>query len=332
MDVLLDTNAILATGLDGAAFGSLRDYLSTTKSRLLLSEIVVEELCAQQRSQIEGAVRKIASGNRELKRLIPDFSGKSPKVDVEDAVARYRSRLEQAAVRVTIIENSPADTKEMVRRLVYRLPPASPTGEEARDVLLWLTVLATGQKQEMAFVSGDKRAFFHEGSLKSELKEDLELSRSRITAYEGLDSFLKAHHHRRDSWVDQKWVAEQVETEQVDDALEQFLTGREERFVRPYIDNQASLTGYARLLQIVQREARDFFVSDITAESLLVGVTLWAEFELEVEYEYEHDWRIWRDEPTDKMKIVYPTVLAELELEVVGRKLKSVSVSDMERG
>jgi hypothetical protein len=331
MDVLLDTNAVRASGLDGAAFSSLREYLSRTKSRLLLPDVVVEELCAQRRAEIDESVRKIASGNKALKRLVPDFSGKPPKVNVEAAVASYRSQLEQSAEKVTIIENSSSDLKELVHRLANRIPPASSKGEEARDVLLWLSVLTVGQKQETAFVSGDKRAFFQEGSLKSELDDDLKASRSKITAYEGLDNFLKAH-HRRSSWVDEKWVVDQVGTQQVDDALEAFLKGREERFVRPYIDNRASPTGYASLNQVVQREVRDFFVSDMTAGALLVGVTLWAELELEIEYEsYVHDWLDWRDTPTVNMKIVYPTILAELELEVVGRKVKSVSVSDVER-
>src|SRR5579863_7762920 len=102
MDVLLDTNAIRASGLDGAAFSSLREYLSRTKSRLLLPHVVVEELCAQRRAEIEEAVRRIANGNKELKRLVPDFSGKPSKVDVEAIVARYRSQLETSAEKVAI--------------------------------------------------------------------------------------------------------------------------------------------------------------------------------------------------------------------------------------
>ncbi|HEY6183641.1 MAG TPA: hypothetical protein VIW67_15450 [Terriglobales bacterium] len=83
MDVFLDTNAVRATGLNGAAFGSLRDYLSTTKSELLFSHIVIEELCAQQRSQMESAIRKIGNGNKELKRIVPEFSEKAPNINIE---------------------------------------------------------------------------------------------------------------------------------------------------------------------------------------------------------------------------------------------------------
>lgn len=331
MNVLLDTNAVRASGLNGPAFSSLREYLSKTKSLLLLPNVVVEELCAQRRADIEEALFKIKSGSGDLRRLVPGFSEKRPRVDVGAAIENYRSQLEKSAEKVEIIENSPGDLKELVRRLANRIPPASPKGEEARDVLLWLTVLAAGREQETAFVSGDKRAFFHEGFLRKDLEIDLKSSGSNIKAYDGLDGFLKAH-HRRSSWVDQKWVAKQVEAEQVDDAVEAYLRGREERFVRPYIDDRGSPTGYAALIQVVQREVRDFFVSDMTSGALLVGVTLWAELEIEVEYEsFRDDWQDWKGGPTINLKVVCPTVIAQLELEVIGREVKSISVSDIER-
>jgi hypothetical protein len=331
MDVLLDTNAVRASGFNGAAFNSLREYLSKTKSRLLLPSVVVEELCSQRRSDIEDAVRKIVTCYNELKRLVSGFSEEFPKVEAEAAVASYRSKLEHSAENVAIIENSPGDLKELVRRLANRIPPASAKGEEARDVLVWLGVLTVGQKQEVAFVSGDKRAFFQDGSLRRELEDDLKSSSSNIKAYEGLDSFLKAH-HRRSSWVDEKWVAEQVEARQVDDAIEAYLRGREERFVRPYVGDRGSPTGYSALLQVVQRDVRDFFVSDMTAGALLVGVTLWAELEIEVEYEpFRGDWRDWRDDSAISWKIIHPTVVAQLELEVIGREVKSAAVTDIER-
>lgn len=237
--------------------------------------------------------------------------------------------MKNAAARVSIIENTPADLKELIRRLVNRVPPASPAGEEARDVLLWLSVLAVGQKQEVAFITGDNKAFFHDGSLKSELKEDIKLLKSKTSVYEGLDNFLKAHHRRTDSWVDKPWIIQQIESSQTEDALEEFITGRAERLL-PRVDGHVSLTGYTKLIQIVQSEVEDFFVSDITTESLFVGVTLWAELEIEVEYE-PYDWRDIIGEQTSKIKTVYPTLRAELAFEVTGRKLKSVSVTDMER-
>jgi PIN domain-containing protein len=331
MDVLLDTNAVRGSSLEGPAFDSLREYLSKTKSRLLLPSVVVEELCAQRQAEISGGLRKITNAKKDLERLAPGFSAEIPTIDIPAAVAEYRSQLETVAERVDIVDNTKADIKELVRRLANRIPPASPTGEEARDVLIWLTLLGVGSKQEAAFISGDRRAFFQENTLKSELDKELKALPYNIVASPSLDAFLKEH-HRRASWVEKDWVEQQVATRRVDDALSAFIEGREERLVGRYLDDYASLTGYINLLQVVQREVLDFFVSDMTAGALLVGVTLWAELELEVEFQSKiHDWRDWRDTPSAKIRVVYPTVIAELEFEVVGNEVKTVSVSDVQR-
>ena len=331
MDVVLDTNPFRASGLDGAAFGSLREYLSKTKSRLLLHSVVIEELCAQRRAEIIEAVRKVASGKKDLTRLLTGFSLEVPDVDIEAAVQSYRLELEGSAGQVEIIEISLADSKELVRRLANRVPPASAKGEEARDVLLWLAVVSVGQRQETAFISRDQRAFFHEGSLKRELEDDLKKFNSKISAYEGLESFLKAH-HRRSSWVDEQWLAEQIESPLVDDAIEAYMRGRETLFVRSSIGGRGAPTGYASFLQVVHRDLREFFVSDMTAGALFVGVTLWAELEFEVEYEpFLSDWRDRRGEKAVTWRFEHPAVVMQLELEVIGREVKSVTVADIER-
>lgn len=91
MDVVLDTNAVRASGLNGPALSSLREYLSRTKSSLLLPHVVVEELSSQRRMQIEEAIQEVAEGNNDLKRLVPGFSGKIPEIDIVAAVADYRA-------------------------------------------------------------------------------------------------------------------------------------------------------------------------------------------------------------------------------------------------
>lgn len=330
MDVLLDSSAIRASGLNSPAFGSLQEYLSRTKARLLLPSVVLEELCAQCRREIEEARQRVSSANEDLKRLVPGFApAKNPKIDVEDAVASYRAQLERSAAKVEIVENSSRDFKELVRRLANRIPPASPGGEEARDVLVWLCVLSTGPQQEVAFVSGDKRAFFDEGSLRKGLQRDLKTVPGKVEVYLGIDEFLKAH-HRRASWVDENWVTEQVQTQQVEEAIENYIRGHEDRFLSRYGDRGENFTGYANLIQVVQSEVQDFFVSDMTAGALLVGVTLWAELEIEAEYESDLDWPR-EDYPTTRLRMVHREVVTQLELEVIGRKVKRVSVSDIEK-
>ena len=41
---------------------------------------------------------------------------------------------------------------------------------------------------------------------------------------------------------------------------------------------------YVSLIELVQYEVEDYFVSDLAQNALYVGVTLWTELEIEVEY------------------------------------------------
>jgi hypothetical protein len=337
MDVALDANAILSLGLANPAFSSLRDYLQKTKSRLLLPEVVLEELVAQRRALITKAIKRGLESNKDLKGIVPDYNDKPLRkhlgsVDVEAAVAAYRAELETAADEVSVVKNRASDLMKMVRRLANRIPPASQAGEEARDVLIWLAVLQIAEKSEVAFVTGDKKAFGKDGKLKQELSDELKGMPEGVAVYEGLDAFLRVH-HKRSSWVDEAWVKAQAESQLVDDAIERYIRGREDRLVMPSLDNDhAMFTGYALFVQVVQKNVQDFFVSDMLSGAMMVGVSLWAELEIEIEYEVMADvWSSKRSGPTTQLQMVYPTVVAQLQFEVAHRKLKSISVSDVER-
>ncbi len=338
MDVALDANAVMSLGLANPAFSSLRDYLRKTKSRLLLPEVVLEELLAQRRALISKATKKGLEANKEVKGLVPLYDDKPVSkhlkaINVESCVAAYEAELRLAADEVYTIKNRASDLMEMVRRLANRIPPASQAGEEARDVLIWLAVLQVAEKGELAFVTGDKKAFGKDGQLKQELSKDLQGTANAVGVYDGLDSFLKLH-HKRSSWVDKDWIQVQVESSLVDSAIEQYIQGREDSLVMPSVeDHRAVFTGHSMFVQVVQRDVQDFFVSDMLSGAMMVGVSLWAEVEIEIEYEVAADvWSSRRNGPTTQVQMVYPVIVAELQFEVVNKTVKTVSVSDVERG
>jgi hypothetical protein len=284
------------------------------------------------------AIRKGLEANKEMKSLVPGYKDKPlgkllKAIEVETAVAAYKAQLKQAADKVSIIENRASDLMEMVRRLANRIPPASQAGEEARDVLIWLAVLRMAEKGELSFVSGDKKAFGKDGKLKPELAEDLQGLPNAVAVYDRLDSFLKIH-HQRSSWVDKAWIETQVESSLVDKAIERYIQGREDRLVMPSVDiDRAIFTGYSLFVQVVQRDVQDFFVSDMLSGAMMIGISLWAELEIEIEYEVAADaWPSRRNGSTTQLEMVYPVIVAELQCEVANKMLKSVSVSDIERG
>ena len=123
MDVLLDTNAIRAAGLQGPAFKSLRDYLDRTQCRLLVPTVVLEELLAQRRAEVRKLQRDLVASFKELKRLDPASTLAPPKLDEDALVERQREYVLSAASDVELLENQPDDVANLIRRLANRLPP-----------------------------------------------------------------------------------------------------------------------------------------------------------------------------------------------------------------
>lgn len=329
MDVLVDTNAILAAGLDGAALKALRSYLIRTRSRLLIPSVVLEELCANRRTSIQTLERDFASAHKQLRRLCPDSTAVPPVLDANAAVSAYRDQILTVATQVHVIINQPDDITELVRRLAGHLPPASTTGEEARDVLIWLALLPMARAGRLAFVTGDKKAFLKEDDLRPELLADLGGCPGNVAVFTSIDQFLRAH-HARSSFIDIEWVRTQVQTERVFQAVAAFVEENHQVLER-WIEEEGELTGYALLVQIVQHEVEDFFVSDVAPNELYVSVTIWAELEVEVEYEARWRDHYFREESRAAVtKYIYPCIRMELQLAVIGEALAAAAVGSME--
>jgi len=329
MDVLVDTNAMRANSVDGVAFKALREYLRKTRSRLLIPYVVIEELVAQRRMQIQQLMRDVEGVRKDLQRLFPTIVAQLPALDTNAALAEYREQILKSAAKVEIIDNSPDDLRELVRRLAGRIPPASPNGEEARDVLIWLNLLAVGRGQHVAFVSGDQKAFFMEGKLRAELQMDLAGFESNVEAFNGLDGMLKVH-HARSSFIDKQWLEKQIETEQVGTAIQDFVDAQVE-FFRSEIEKRGEPTGYLQLTNLVQHDVEDYFVSDVAQNALYVSLTLWAELEVEVEYDVWIELHEVRGSSHEtRLRFIHPCVRLQLQFEVAGENLVGAKVTTIE--
>ena len=261
--------------------------------------------------------------------MFPGENTAPPALDESSALTAYREQLVKSGGQVEILENMPDDLTELVRRLAGRIPPASPNGEEARDVLLWLTVLPIARARRVVFISGDKKAFFRAGKLRPELLSDLGAFESNVEAFSGIDEFLRVH-HARSSFIDMTWLREQMEMKQVTQAVEDVLEKRP-YFLEWQIEELGEPTGYISLLQLIQYEIEDFFVSDVAQNVLYVSVIVWAELEVEVEYDPRTKGTYFGDEETTATcDCIYPCVRMYLQLEVVGEGIGTATVSEID--
>lgn len=326
MDVLLDTNAVIGAGLEKPAFRSLREYLSRTQSSLLVPAVVLEELLAQKETTVHQIQRDLHNAFRAVKRVAPATSAEPPHLDIEAIVSTERARVLAAADEVIILENNgEEDLPELVRRLAHRVPPASKQGEEARDVLIWLAARRRLAAAPLALITADS-GFVSGPHLRPELKEELGAAATHLVTYRSLDDFL-ARHHARVSSITEDWVSKQMSEEHAHEAMVEAIDQRQ-WLLDHLIERLGEPTGYLNLVQIVQHEIRRFFVSDLPENELYVGVTVWAELEIEVEFYPEpEDGPLL---PRARTKCIYPCVEYDVQLEVRDEKVVYAVVTRVE--
>ncbi len=197
MDVALDANLILSDPrMEGNAFRGLLDYLKKTNSRLVLSRVVLDEVVARYPDRLQPVLHKAITAVRQLRNLAFDDKIQLPAIDVDHQTGELRKRLLQPSKYVSslVVENfSEVLIGEVVRRGIERIPPANPEGEELRDVIHWLMILAHARTsaRELAFITEDKH--FKEGTaLHSRLERDVQENKVELHFYPTLYDFIRA--------------------------------------------------------------------------------------------------------------------------------------------
>jgi hypothetical protein len=199
MDVVLDANIYLSDPrMEGVAFRSLLDYLRKTQSTLIIPQIVFDEIIARYPELLSAQWRKAFKEVHSFRRLmLGSRVAEIPEVDLARAVRVLKKKLLKPFKHVTSIKLGnfdDIDPKDVARRGVERIAPASGKGEELRDVMVWLMVLGHIQNshRDTAFITADQH-FAYEGKLHPQLANELQDKKLILHFYLSIDEFIKAH-------------------------------------------------------------------------------------------------------------------------------------------
>lgn len=201
MNIFLDTNVWLEDKhLTSTGFSSLCAYLKRTGSSIILPNLVLEEvLGVYDRTLLQKCEKTFSAGTDVLKYLIRQESSKlrfKLNVDRGGETEAFRKRLLEPApgIKTVQCDESSVDIREVYRRGIRRIRPASKDGEELRDVILWLTFLqyARDHKVGVALVTRDS-GFWDGDSLHAELRGDIASSGVEVSVYKDIESFNKAN-------------------------------------------------------------------------------------------------------------------------------------------
>lgn len=187
--VLLDSNIWLGERLLRSVRGaSLLALIHGRGWRIVLPQVVEEEVVNAVRGKVETLITSIADQHREL----VSWVGEAEELDVsavgaDTAAQRRFAELDGLLTRVPLTPDHHARAMEL---LMSRLPPNTGSREAYKDSLVWQVAVEASDQLPLFFVSNDKGFFQSDNNLHGNLKEDA--GRQGIVAYQSLAALLDA--------------------------------------------------------------------------------------------------------------------------------------------
>jgi PIN domain-containing protein len=229
MDIIADTNIYLADPkMTGNRFQELFAYMRRTGSRLVIPHLVHLELLERYRDQLREVAEEAAKEWAKMRSRAVSDPGDFPAFDVDWQVEELHSLLKKPSRDVHVIFDDDIggiDVRELIRRGVCRIKPASAAGEELRDVMLWMTVLNHAKKvgRETSFISND-RAFADEtGMLHDQMASDITGAAVRFSFYKDIGRFIAANSLETED-VTEEWLSGALAKEAIEEETKRALS------------------------------------------------------------------------------------------------------------
>jgi hypothetical protein len=201
MDIVLDSNIFCADyKLEGSAFRVFFGGLPRVHARLVVPEIVIDEVVNKYRERIlelNGDLRRVA---HEAARLLGrELVTMLDKEVVDEEVSKYEHYLREQLGKAgaTILPYPKTKHQELVRRALDRRRPFKSNDAGYRDALIWSGILAhlREAKKVLAFVTANSRDFSEGSNLHTDLLRDIEqlhVSGAGVRLYADLSSLNQA--------------------------------------------------------------------------------------------------------------------------------------------
>jgi hypothetical protein len=200
MNVIIDANILVGNiktqgmrAFSAAAFASLLQHLRHVQGTLVIPGPVRDEIVRQHQLLIHGSIHDAQRMWDALKRnASSDLEPlKLPDADVEEDIFLGRLLSPGRGVAVKILEDyDSVSVREIVRRGVERIRPASDGGEQLRDVVIWLMILEYAKKSKIPthFICNDDKAFRDKDkNVHPDIQEDI--GDLNLKIYKGIDEF-----------------------------------------------------------------------------------------------------------------------------------------------
>ncbi len=355
MRVILDTNIIRQDMLlRSPRVDLLLDFLSKTRGRLKIPDIVYQEIRALYVREIKRHHSQLEKSRRKLQDLIIDHDISHVELDMDAQADRYvqhlRNRLNLCDSDIVPYKND--YLPDVVRRATNRLHPFTEERKEFRDVLLWLTILdicASQKEDTVVLISNNTKDFadkegkkLHPALAKEALDKGFD-----IRYYQSLDNFLEAHATKFE-YVTPEWILEHIDTSALQQQVESQLRHRGESLFQSYLErHENDEFNDPSLICVLSFELSSFYCLEMSDESIRIQATFESECEIEYgsyreeEEEYEDfDYAFdplecdWDFTYVTKTRVIlvgdtrcaYPWIESQVDIKVKDKEVEAIDV------
>jgi hypothetical protein len=178
MLVVLDTSSIYRDFfLERPATVTFLTGLARIPAKLLVPEVVIDEMVSHYRRDLESALEQHSSAGQQIARLRAAEVPSAPSFSVQHSAEKYREVLVARIANFggEVVPYPKTNHKALVERDLAGRKPFAPNGKGYRDALIWESLLGKtwGGQERIVFVSANSNDFGKSPRLHDELRREV---------------------------------------------------------------------------------------------------------------------------------------------------------------
>jgi hypothetical protein len=287
MIIILDTNIFQQDYFMKSRFTVLIDYLHRTQSQIALPKIVLDELAANFKRDLENRLKVYHRNRGNLEALLFDPLQKEQEINTSNETARYIEMvLHTLQIRKDyLFPLRPEYLDDVVYRAINRIPPCSDRGEEIRDAIIWCSVKditrELGEGRAL-FISNNPKQFTDgSGGLHKVLSDEATSEGLTIQYLTSLEDFAREHASLID-FITKEWLAQNIDFTKVVESIRSRLEAALGLKLPSGIIDGKSYTRNTRLAG-GDLQVGDFYVNELTDGSYRIEAVLQGDLQFELE-------------------------------------------------
>jgi rRNA-processing protein FCF1 len=303
MNIIIDTNIFRRDlKIKDRNFDILLDYLAKTNSKIIIPQIVLEEIKGLYKRLLLERTQDFKKAYEKLKSsLVITELNEIKSIPIENEIESYLSFLKErigfSDDKVILYKNE--YLPELVNRAISRKKPLDGKGQQFRDGLLWLSMLDYANSlddKRIIFISDNPTDFAEKNQnlLNTQLRNEAKEKGIEIVYFKTLSDFAKEHASKVD-FISDEWIKDNIDNSILERIFNDIIDSVDEDEIisNLYLDleRNESLTGHINPTDYIGSNILEYYVYEMSDGTLLLNleVEFEKEYECEIERYYERD-------------------------------------------